>query len=92
MKIFDVLNQLITDGKIKYSDSLTIEVRGDFKFEIQKASDCVRLVMTGTKQIYAVTNFGHFAFAIDGIKFYPDKYIIEVQGWTDPILNYPEGM
>lgn len=91
MKIFDILDQLITTGNIKYSDSVSIQVTGDFKFELQKKNDHVRLAMIGDKTVFAVTKFGNFSFAVEGIKFYPDKYIVEISGWTDPVLKYSEG-
>lgn len=92
MKIYDIIQQLVDTGKVKYSSSVTIELRGDLNFSIVREKDYIRLVCGTPKQLFAVTNFGKFGFAIEGIKFYPDKYVIEIANWQDMVLNYSEGL
>lgn len=90
MKIYEVIKQLVETSKYKYSDSITLELRGDFKFELVKQKECIRLIFTGSKQVYAVHNLFKFGLSISGIKFYPDRYIIEVDGWKDVEISYDE--
>lgn len=88
MDFYKILSELVSTSKYKYSDSITIEVRGDFDFRFEKQSDHIRIAFTGSKKVFITTKMVRLSFSVSGVKLYPEKYIVEIDGWTDVECKY----